>query len=115
MTSVIDLVKQFPDLNLTVKAVDLIEMIDYCVGRTRTELEQVLTDSSSETYPSRQEVADILDVDLSTLHRWNKMGYLKSIRVGGKCKYRMSDVKKILESDKQQKSEVKNSYRKMGK
>jgi predicted site-specific integrase-resolvase len=36
-------------------------------------------------------------VDLSTLHRWHKSSYLTHIEIGGKRRYRMSDVKKILE------------------
>jgi predicted site-specific integrase-resolvase len=33
-----------------------------------------------------------------TLWSWNKKGYLTTIKIGGKRRYRMSDVKKILES-----------------
>ena len=36
----------------------------------------------------------------ATLWRWAKVGYLVPINVGGKRRYRMSDVKRILEGDK---------------
>jgi len=49
-----------------------------------------------ETYLSPQKTAELLDVDKSTLWRWNKRDYLKSIELGGKRLYRMSDIKKIL-------------------
>ena len=92
----IDLAKQYPDVIISLKAGELIEAVNYCVLSARKELEQQITDANTETYPSRQKVAEILDVDLSTLHRWSKQGYLVPVEVGGKRRYRMSDVKRIL-------------------
>ena len=100
MTNVIDLARQYPDVNLTIKAGDLIEAVEYCVNKARTELEQLITDANTETYPSPDQVAKILDVDKSTLWRWRKQGYLLPIEVGGKRRYRMSDIKRILEGGK---------------
>lgn len=89
--------KECPDINITIKAGELVEAINYCINETRKELEQQITDANTETYPSPAQVAKILDVDKSTLWRWNKQGYLKNIEIGGKRRYRMSDVKQILE------------------
>lgn len=50
-----------------------------------------------ETYLTQDEVAAKLRVDKSTLWRWGKSGYLNKIRVGGKVRYRLSDVTKIME------------------
>lgn len=91
------LAKECPTINLTVTAGELLEMVDYCVQSTRKKLEQQITDANTETYPSPDQVAKILEVDKSTLWRWRKQGYLIPIEVGGKRRYRMSDVKKILE------------------
>ncbi|MDD3772281.1 MAG: helix-turn-helix domain-containing protein, partial [Weeksellaceae bacterium] len=68
--------------------------------KTRKELEQQITDASTETYPSVDQVAKILNVSKTTLWRWDKSGYLKTIEIGGKRRYRMSDIKKILEGGK---------------
>ena len=95
-STVIELAKQCPDVNITLKAGELIEAIDYCVNKTRKELEQQITDSNSETYPSPKRVCEILDVDASTLWRWNKRGYLCPAEVGGKRRYKMSEVNAIL-------------------
>ena len=92
----IELARQCPDVMVSLKAGELVEAINFCVLSTRKELEQQITDANTETYPSRQKVSEILDVDLSTLHRWSKQGYLVPIEVGGKRRYRMSDVKRIL-------------------
>jgi transcriptional regulator with PAS, ATPase and Fis domain len=92
-----DLLQDNASLNVTVNAGQLIEVIDYCVNKTRKELEQQITDANTETYPSAAQVAKILDVDKSTLWRWRKQNYLVPIEIGGKRRYRMSDVKRILE------------------
>ena len=96
MNNILKLAEQYPGVNLTIAAGELIEMINYCVNKTRKDLEQQITDANTETYPSRQKVSEILDVDLSTLHRWAKSGYLTPIEIGGKRRYRMSDINKIL-------------------
>ena len=71
------------------------------IADTKKELEQLITDEKSETYPSREKVMEMLDVSQSTLWRWQKAGYLVPLNVGGKRRYRMSDVKRILEGDAQ--------------
>lgn len=43
------------------------------------------------------QVTDLLDADRSTLWHWNKEGYLKKIYIGGKPRYKESDVRAILE------------------
>ncbi|KAA6343470.1 hypothetical protein EZS27_008836 [termite gut metagenome] len=92
----IELAKQCPNVNITLKAGELIEAIDYCVNRTRKELEQLITDANTETYPSPDQVSKILDVNKTTLWRWGKQGYLVPIEIGGKRRYKMSDINKIL-------------------
>jgi hypothetical protein len=95
--NIYDLLESSSGLNITINAGQLIEAINYCVNKTRKELEQQITDANTETYPSPDQVAKILNVDKSTLWRWKKQGYLVPIEIGGKRRYRMSDVKKILE------------------
>jgi transcriptional regulator of acetoin/glycerol metabolism len=96
-TTIVELAKECPNLNVTVKLGELLEMGNYCVQTTRKELEQMITDANTETYPSVEQTAKILDVDKSTLWRWRRSGYLTPIEVGGKRRYRMSDINKILE------------------
>lgn len=94
--NIYELLSENSNLNITINAGQLIEAINYCVNKTRKELEQQITDANTETYPSPKRVSEILDVDLSTLFRWNKKGYLCHIEVGGKRRYRSSDVNAIL-------------------
>lgn len=39
----------------------------------------------------------MLEVDKSTLWHWDKEGYLKKVHIGGKPRYRESEVKAIRE------------------
>lgn len=95
--NLIHLAQKCPDITINVKVGELLEAIDYCVDKTRKDLEQQITDANTETYPSIEQVAKLLSVNKSTLWRWSKQKYLVPIEVGGKRRYRMSDVKKILE------------------
>ncbi len=98
--NLIELAKACPEAIISVKVGDLIEANEALVAKTKTQLEQIITDQVTETYPSRQKVAEILDVDLLTLHRWAKRGLLVPIEIGGKRRYKMSDVRRMLNNGK---------------
>lgn len=96
MNNMFELVNKYPDLNITIQAGQLKEFAEYIVRLTRQELEKQICDANNETYLSREEAANLLRVDLSTLWRWNKNGYLPHIETGGKRMYSMSEVKRVL-------------------
>ncbi len=93
---IIELAKACPDAIISVKVSDLIKANEALIARTKEQLEQIITDQSVETYPSRKKVAELLDVNLSTLWRWAKQGLLVPIEVGGRLRYKMSDVRRML-------------------
>jgi len=93
---ILNLSKLCPELNITVRAADLTEMAVFIVSEAKRQMQQDLADAAAETYVSPQKTAEMLDVDISTLWRWKKRGYLIPIEVGGKRRYKMSDVKRIL-------------------
>jgi len=94
------LAQHCPNMVVSITLRDLMEANQSLIADTRRELEQLITDANTETYPSRDKVMQMLDVSSATLWRWQKTGYLVPINVGGKRRYRMSDVKKILEGEK---------------
>ena len=55
------------------------------------------TKEQPEQYIPRKEAATMLGVDLSSLWRWNRQGFLCPTKVGGKLRYRLSDIRRILE------------------
>lgn len=93
----LELIEKHPDVTLHIKGGELLGFGKHLIETTKKEFEQIIIDANTETYPSRQKVAELLEVDLSTLHRWSKTNYLVPIEIGGKRRYRMSDVKRILE------------------
>ncbi|MBP8999826.1 MAG: helix-turn-helix domain-containing protein [Bacteroidales bacterium] len=40
--------------------------------------------------------AEMLDIHVTTLYRWEKQNYLIPIRIGTKVRYRKSDIEKLL-------------------
>lgn len=98
-TDLIMLAKECPNLTISIKLSELVEANSLLIQETKRELEQIICDQKAETYPSREKVMEILGVSAATLWRWDKIGYLKPLNVGGKRRYRMSDVRRILEGD----------------
>jgi excisionase family DNA binding protein len=75
-------------------------MVDYCVLKTRKDLERQITDANTETYLSIDQVSKMLNKHRDTLLRWSEKGYLVRLKIGGEVCYRMSDVKRLLEGRK---------------
>lgn len=91
-----DLLRESGNITIAVSLSDLKQFAVDIIESTKKELEDVVIADKAETYPSPKRVSEILDVDASTLWRWNKRGYLCHAEVGGKRRYRMSDVNAIL-------------------
>ena len=97
--TLLELARQCPDVTISVKASDLIEM-----GRTlRDELLQGIRGSlpeiplpDNETYLSREEAMEKLDVSSATLWRWKKNGYLVPVQLGHMDRYRLSEINNII-------------------
>ena len=92
-----ELAKTTPNINITISLGELIEAVEHCVTTTQKNLEQIISDEAAEKYLTIEKTSGLLEVDKSTLWRWSKQNYLVPIEVGGKRRYRMSDIKKILE------------------
>ncbi len=58
--------------------------------------QEVIAEDRGERYLSIKQVCEILSVDASTLWRWRKRGYLVPAKIGGKRRYKMSDIRRIL-------------------
>ena len=90
------LLEESGNITIAVSLTDLKQFAVEIIESTKRDLEEVVISDKAETYPSPKQVCEILNVDASTLWRWNKRGYLCPAMVGGKRRYRMSDVKSIL-------------------
>ncbi len=76
---------------------DLQEFAMTLITNTKKELEAEILADKTERYISPKQAAEILGVNLSSLWRWHKRDYLIPSNVGGKKRYKYSDIKKLLE------------------
>ena len=99
-TLVNDILKSGGTTLMVIKAEDLKKAICETVSETRRQMENEVAMSKSETYLTGQQVQDKLNVSRTTLWNWRKEGYLMPIEIGGKYRYKLSDINTILESSK---------------
>lgn len=60
------------------------------------QLKEDLRPKATEEYLTRNEVAQMLKVDLSTIHLWTKDGKLKRYGIGKRVYYKRSEIEKAL-------------------
>ena len=94
--SINEILKTGVNLTVSVGIGELMEWHREVIADTRRELEEIVLSDKAETYPTVKQVSEMLNVDTVTLWRWNKKGYLKTIEFGGGRRYKMSEVKAIL-------------------
>ena len=80
--SINEILRTGANVQLVINALDLKEAF----LQWNEEIRQPNTETRAESYLSAQETADKLGVDISTLWRWDKSGYLKKIKVGDREK-----------------------------
>ena len=78
-------------VQLVINALDLKEAFLQWSKETKKE------ESREESYLTAKEAAAKLGVDVSTLWRWDRSGYLKKVKWGNAIRYRESDVTKLME------------------
>ena len=93
----IQLAKECPGLQVSITLGELVEANRLLIAEAKRELEQEIADSKAETYVSRAQAMQILGKGSTTLWRWKKLGYLVPVTVGAIDRYRMSDIRRIME------------------
>ncbi|KAA6331794.1 hypothetical protein EZS27_019631 [termite gut metagenome] len=84
-------------IKLEVSGEDLLEFSNDLINRAKSELSIEVAEARKEKYLTREEVKEICGVCDATLWHWNKKNYLKTIKIGNKVRYRLSDIRQILE------------------
>lgn len=85
---------------MVIKAEDLKKAICDTICETRRQMENEIAKNESETLLTGQQVQEKLNVSRTTLWNWRKDGYLVPIEIGGKYRYKLSDINKILHSSR---------------
>lgn len=57
---------------------------------------ELVPDQPKEIYHTRREVADMFQIELSTLHNWVKRGKLNPVGIGNRVYFLRSDIEKAL-------------------
>ena len=91
-----EILKTGANFTVSIGINDLREWHKEVIADTRRELEENVLNDKAETYPTPKQVSKMLNVDLVTLWRWNKKDYLKTIEFGGGRRYKMSEVKALM-------------------
>ena len=86
-----------PAINITITAAELKDFATQLIAETKAELEQSISESKAEAYLTGEKVMEMLEISKATLYRWKQRGYLVPIRIGGNDRYRLSDIKHILQ------------------
>lgn len=92
--SIQEIIKSGANVSVTVNVFDLKEFALFIINERDEEKRRSVP--APETYLTQDEVSAKLQVDKSTLWRWDKSGYLSKCRVGGKVRYRLSDIEKLM-------------------
>lgn len=61
-----------------------------------TSLKIELQPKTPTKYLTRQEVAEMFQIDLSTVHNWTKKGRLISYGIGGRVYYKRSEIENAI-------------------
>lgn len=77
---------------------DLKVIVKEIIEDTKRELKESITAQQVETYVSTKRACEMLDICAETMWRWNKRKYLLPLTIGGKKRYKMSDINKLLKN-----------------
>lgn len=70
------------------------------ISGVKSELEKLKTEFQPKQpteFLTRNQVKELLDVDLSTVHNWTKRGKLKAYGIAGRVYYKRSEVEQALQ------------------
>ena len=94
--SIQEIIQSGANISITIGTNDLLQFANHLIKSAKEELENTIIAKQKETYVKPDEASRQLHVDRSTLWRWNKIGYLTPVEVGGKRLYKQSDIDRIL-------------------
>lgn len=94
--NLIEIAKEHPGTIISVSVGDLLRANRELIDNTLHDMEQQLEVSHTETYLSATDVTKMLRINRSTLWRWAQSQYLVPIKIGGKIRYKRSDIDQII-------------------
>lgn len=84
------------NITVAITLEDLRQFHREVIANTKRELEAEIAEDKGERYLSIKQACEMLGVDPCTLWRWKKRGYLVPVEIGGKRRYRLSEIRRML-------------------
>lgn len=92
----LQLAKEMPNTIFHLSAKDLLDFANEILAGAKMIAQLELEKSQDcDELLNIEEVCELLKVSKMILYRWDKLGILKKIEVGGKRRYRKSDVEAV--------------------
>lgn len=92
-------IKEHPNLIIQMTAGDLMDFAkELLLGEKAIALSMAEELNARDRLITVEEAAKMLHVSKMTLYRWDKVGYLKKVLVGGKRFYRKNDIEELYDS-----------------
>lgn len=92
--NIYEILKQTPNLNVTINGGQLIEAIDYAIDfRVKAEERE-----QQDVFLTTEEACQMARVSRPTLHRWKSNGLIPFIKVGKNIRYKKSDLTELLKT-----------------
>ena len=80
---------------------DLIqEMRKELIPDIKRELTKEFQPKEPTVYLTRQEVCELLSIDMSTLHRWRKDGILTAYGLGNRIYFKRNEIQELIEKNR---------------
>ena len=91
------ILNEHPNLILQVRAGDLSEFLDDLIMEMRSiALSEAQAVKHGDRLLTINEAAKALSVSKMTLYRWHQSGILRKVEIGGKRRYRRTDVERLV-------------------
>ena len=96
--SLTDIARDFPGLMINIKLEDLLKSQEVLIRKAREEERQKLLSEFSilDDVVSRQVVMKKLDIDASTLWRWEQDKIITPYKVGNRIYYKAQDINRAI-------------------
>ena len=92
-----DILASDANVILQVSAKDLKEFAqDILVGAKSVAMIEAEAAATSDQLLTIDEASELLSVSKMTLYRWDQNGILKKVEIGGKRRYRKSDIERLV-------------------
>jgi excisionase family DNA binding protein len=87
--------------NLLLSPIQKADLINELAAEIESRLYKIVKNQPPEAHPpteylTRQELKDLLKVDLSTIHNWTKKGKINAYGIGNRVYFKRSEVDAML-------------------